>query len=151
MFSRETFGLTNSSVCNIFAGMDSGDLTKRKIGELGEGIAAEFLRRKGFKVIARNYRKPWGEIDIIAEREGVVRFVEVKSVTRESSEDVSRESNEHRPEELVHAHKLQKLARTAEMYMNHENDQRDFQIDVVGVFLDVARRRARCRLFEQAL
>jgi len=118
---------------------------------MGEKVAAEFLRRKGFKIIERNYLKPWGEIDIIAEKSDMVRFVEVKSVSREKGTDVSRENNDHRPEELVHAHKLRKVARTAEMYMNEKNDPRDFQIDVVGVFLDITTRRAQCRLFEQVL
>src|SRR6185295_968244 len=123
----------------------------REIGAIGERAASEFLRRKGFEIIERNYRKPWGEIDIIALKSNIVRFVEVKSVSREPNQDISPENNDHRPEELVHQHKLQKIARTAEMYMNDKNDQRDYQIDVVGVFLDMANRKARCRLFEQVL
>ena len=125
--------------------------TKKEIGAAGESVAAEFLRRKGFEVLEKNYRKPWGEIDIIALKSGVVRFVEVKSVSRESYQDVARENNDHRPEELVHEHKLRKIAKTAEMYMNEKNDPRDFQIDVVGVFLNVVKRKAQCRLFEQVL
>lgn len=124
---------------------------RKKIGSLGEGIAAQFLEGKGFTILSRNYRKPWGEIDIIAEKGGVVRFVEVKSVSRESLPDVSRENMSYRPEELVHEAKLRKIARTAEMYMNGQNDTREYQIDVVGVFLDLGTRKARCRLYEQVL
>ena len=131
--------------------MVSAHPTKKDIGAIGEGVAAEFLRRKGFQVLERNFRKPWGEIDIIALKSNVVRFVEVKSVSREPGRDISREINDHRPEELVHAYKLQKVARTAEMYMNDKNDPRDYQIDVVGVFLDMRNRSAKCRLFEQVL
>ena len=127
------------------------DHSNRKTGAIGETVAAEFLRRKGFQILEKNYLKPWGEIDIIALKGGVVRFVEVKSVSRESLQDISRESNDHRPEELVHEQKLRKVARTAEMYMNDKNDPRDFQIDVVGVFLDMTNRKASCRLFEQVL
>jgi putative endonuclease len=125
--------------------------TRKEVGAAGEKVAAEFLRRKGYEIIQLNYRKPWGEIDIIAAKSGTVRFVEVKSVSREPLDSVTRENTDYRPEELVHAHKLKKVARTAEMYMNDTNDQRDYQIDVVGVFLDLARRKARCRLFEQVL
>jgi putative endonuclease len=123
----------------------------KDVGAIGESVAAEFLRRKGYKVIERNYRKPWGEIDIIAEKGNIVRFIEVKSVSRESIGDITKESDDHRPEEMVHQYKLQKIARTAEMYMNHKNDTRDFQIDVVGVFLNMQSRSAKCRLFEQVL
>lgn len=130
---------------------NDSESSKKKIGALGESVAVQFLASKGFSIIERNYRRKWGEIDIIAEKGGIVRFVEVKSVSREPLPDISRENTDHRPEELVHEYKLRKIARTAEMYMNGKNDQRDYQIDVVGVFLDMKHRRARCRLFEQVL
>lgn len=123
----------------------------REIGRLGEDVACQFLERKGFKIIARNYLRSTGEIDIIAEKGEVVRFVEVKALSRENIDDISREMDGYRPEEQVHPAKLQKLMRTAEMYMNEKGDQREYQIDVVGVYMDVARRKARCRLFEQVL
>ena len=131
--------------------MGSIDEGRKEAGRLGEQIAADFLERKGYKVIERNYRKPWGEIDIIAEKANIVRFVEVKTLSRETLPNVSRENDDYRPEEQVHPMKLRKIGRTAEMYMNSKNDARDYQIDVVGVFLDKKNRRARCRLFEQVL
>ena len=124
---------------------------RRRTGNLGEDIACQFLEQKGFKVLSRNYLKPWGEIDIIAEKDGVVRFVEVKAVSRENLTDISRENSDYRPEEQVNPAKLRKVARTAEMYMNANKDDREYQVDVVGVFVDVKNRRARCRLFEQVL
>lgn len=130
---------------------NGGRIWRKEVGAVGENVAASFLERKGFKIIEKNYRKPWGEIDIIAERGGIVRFVEVKSVSRETLPDVTRESDNHRPEELVHEAKLKKIARTAELYMADRRDEREYQIDVVGVFLDMTHRKARCRLFEQVL
>jgi putative endonuclease len=127
------------------------DIVRKEAGRLGEQIAADYLRRKGYSLIERNYRKPWGEIDIIAEKGGVVRFVEVKTLSRELLPDVSRENNQYRPEEQVHPWKLRKIARTAETYMNSTRDSREYQIDVVGVFLNMRTRSARCRLFEQVL
>src|SRR3989338_4819329 len=109
------------------------DPLRKEVGRLGEDVATQFLEQKGFKVIARNYRKPWGEIDIIAEKAGVVRFVEVKAVSRESLSDVSREMSNYRPEEQVHPSKLKKICRTAELYMANANDNREFQIDVVEI------------------
>ncbi len=41
-------------------------LTKKEIGKRGEDIAAEFLQRKGFSVVGRNYHSRWGELDLIA-------------------------------------------------------------------------------------
>jgi putative endonuclease len=127
------------------------DQTTRDIGAIGEKVAAEFLSRKGYRILERNYLKPWGEIDIIAVKSDVVRFVEVKAVSRESFVGMSEESNDHKPEDMVHEHKLRKIAKTAEMYMNEKKDPRDYQIDVVGVFLNVSQKRARCRLVEQVM
>jgi len=118
---------------------------KQKTGALGESLAEMFLTRKGYKILTKNYRKPWGEIDIIAEKGNVVRFVEVKTVTRESF------MFSHDPEELVDRRKLAKIARTAALYMESKRDKREFQLDVVGVILDKGSRTATCRLFEQAL
>lgn len=124
---------------------------RKKIGNLGEEIAARYLESKGFKIIDRNYRKPWGEIDIIAVKEGIVRFVEVKSVTREIPQGSVTREMDYRPEELIDGRKLKKLARTAALYMEMIKDTREYQIDAVGVILDGYRHVARCRLFEQVL
>ena len=119
-------------------------------GALGEDIARQFLERKGFKVIEMNYRKPWGEIDIIALKNNEVRFIEVKAVSGDL-DSFSRESNSYRPEEQIHPTKLKKIVRTALLYMAHKEDDREYQIDAVGVILDTITRKARCRLFEQIL
>ncbi|OGG79146.1 hypothetical protein A3A39_00655 [Candidatus Kaiserbacteria bacterium RIFCSPLOWO2_01_FULL_54_13] len=126
------------------------DEIRKNVGKGGEDIACQFLARKGYKIIERNFRRKWGEIDIIAEMEGIVRFVEVKAVSRPDRSGFSREMD-YRPEELVHRTKLKKLARTAALYMEEHRDPREFQIDVVGVIVNEATRSARCRLFEQAL
>lgn len=120
------------------------------MGKLGEDIACKYLEKRGYKVIERNYRKKWGEIDIIAEVNGTVRFIEVKAVSREPTIDISREID-YRPEEMVQKKKLKKLARTASLYMESKKDEREYQIDVLGIILNEKEKTARCRLFEQAL
>ena len=125
-------------------------MDRRKTGNIGESIAADFLQRKGFRIMKRNYLKPWGEIDIIAEKEGIVHFVEVKTLSRENFGDVSREMD-HQPEDLVDIRKLRKVARTAETYMNTAKDGREYQVDVIGVVMSHKTRTAHCRLIEQAI
>ena len=129
--------------------MDS-DMDRKLVGRAGEDVACQFLERKGFKILERNYRKPWGEVDIIAEKDNVVRFVEVKAVSRERIADISREMD-YRPEEMATLSKLKKVARTATLYMENKKDKREYQVDVVGVILDKDTRTARWRLIEQAL
>jgi len=123
---------------------------KKSVGRAGEDIACRFLESKGYKILDRNFWKPWGEIDIIAERNGAVRFIEVKAVSHKVSSSISREID-YRPEALVDTRKLRKLAKTAALYMQQKKDEREFQIDVVGVILDRDKKVAKCRLFEQAL
>jgi len=126
------------------------DEMRKNVGRIGEGIACQFLVRRGYQVLERNYRRKWGEIDIIAEKGGTVRFVEVKAVTIRGTGDFSREMD-RQPEELVHRTKLRKVARTAALYMEEKRDVREYQVDVVGVIMNERTRTARCRLFEQAL
>ena len=126
------------------------NLARKRIGQLGEELACQYLENRGYKVIDRNYRKKWGEIDVIAIKGGIVRFVEVKAVSREAITDISREID-YRPEEMVQRYKLQKLARTATLYMEAKKDTREYQIDVLGIIIDEEKKTARCRLFEQAL
>ena len=119
------------------------DDIRKNVGKGGEDVACQFLERKGYKVIERNYRRKWGEIDIIAVKDEIVRFVEVKAV--------SRESEAYRPEELLHRMKLRKVARTAALYMESHRDNREYQIDAVTVVMNQETHMARCRLFEQVL
>jgi putative endonuclease len=53
------------------------DTNKQKVGRLGEDLAALFLKEKGFAIIDRNYWKPWGEIDLVAQKRGELRFLVV--------------------------------------------------------------------------
>lgn len=57
--------------------------TSKEIGNIGENIAEKHLKKKGYKILSRNYKARGGEIDIIAYRFGVLVYVEVKSRTNE--------------------------------------------------------------------
>ncbi len=84
------------------------DLLKKKLGQEGEGIAASFLERQGFRLLERNYRSRWGEIDLIAEKGGEIFFVEVK--TRRDTDTVS-------PLELIPYPKQVHISRLAQKYV----------------------------------
>lgn len=57
----------------------AGDRHNLRLGRYGENEAARYLKQRGYRILARNYRCPHGEIDIICSREGILVFVEVKT------------------------------------------------------------------------
>ena len=97
------------------------------IGKLGEDKACEYLRKLGFKILERNYRKTYGEIDIIALDKDVLTFIEVK--TRTSNLFGS-------PLESITPWKLKSLVKTAQYYkMTKPNLPESLRIDAVSVML----------------
>jgi putative endonuclease len=123
---------------------------RQKIGEIGEETACLFLMKHGFKIISRNYCKKWGEIDIIAQKRQKLHFIEVKTVSCENLNNISRETSGYRPEENVHAGKLKRLSRTIQTYLLEKNvsDETLWQFDVAAVFLDLEHRQAKIRFIE---
>lgn len=81
---------------------------KRRIGTEYEILGAEFLEQKGYKILERNFRCRQGEIDLIAEKDGVLCFVEVK---------YRKNAAYGYPEEAVSYKKQMKLRMVAEFYL----------------------------------
>ena len=125
---------------------------KQKIGRIGEGVACRFLVKHGFKVLERNYLKKWGEIDVIVKKDKIVRFVEVKTVSRENVGSISNETDGYRPEENVHPKKLKRMARVIQSYLIEKKlEDTDWQFDVLAIFLDLNRKEAKCRFTEDVI
>lgn len=81
---------------------------KRK-GKLGEDIAANYLKKNGYVIIERNYVNDYGEIDIIAAKNGYLIFVEVKMRSDERF---------GRPAEAVDSHKQRKISQVASAFIH---------------------------------
>lgn len=120
----------------------------QKTGEIGENIACMFLMKHGFEIIERNYTKMWGEIDIVARKSTKLYFIEVKSVTRENLEIVTHET--YKPEENMHEMKIKRLSRTIETYIADKriNDDVDWQVDLLVVYLDHNTKKAKVERIE---
>ena len=99
--------------------------SRRDLGIWGENEAKKFLVKKAYTIIESNYRSPYGEIDIIAEKKGITVFVEVK--TRSSL-------TFGWPEESISPAKELKLIQTAEEYLSkHAGHTCAWRIDVISV------------------
>jgi putative endonuclease len=126
--------------------MNIDNYSKKDIGVLGEKVAVEYLRRRGFSIIGRNVTRKSGEIDIIARKDDVFHFVEVKSVTckdfpaRKTILKGSR--TEHVPEGVsfnpamnLHEYKIRKVIRTSQWYIANIGWKGEWQVDGVLVWL----------------
>ena len=97
----------------------------RQIGLDGEEIAADFLKKHGYKIISRNFHSRFGEIDIIALEKKTIVFVEVKL-----------RSNNYfgTPLESITRSKLEKLKKTAYYFLTLNNlSNSDFRFDAVEI------------------
>ncbi|MFN3381371.1 MAG: YraN family protein [Runella zeae] len=95
-------------------------------GKLGEDKAAAFLEEKGYEILTRNYRFRHSEIDIIARKNKILIFVEVKTRTNVSF---------GMPEEFVDATKRRLIMKAAEQYIFDLDWQGDIRFDVVSVVI----------------
>jgi putative endonuclease len=89
---------------------------KRQFGNKGEDEVVKDLKKSGFRIVARNYLKKWGEIDIIALKDKILYFYEVKTVSK------SKYETGYRPEDNVSNLKLKKMGRTIETFLLENED-----------------------------
>lgn len=98
-------------------------------GKLGEQLAEDFLVKKGFTILHRNWRHSHYEIDIVAFKNDIPHFVEVK--TRSSK-------NFGQPEESVTKKKIRFLLQAAEQFLYQHPEYRNFQIDILSITMHSA-------------
>jgi putative endonuclease len=98
---------------------------KRKLGRHGEDRAAAYLKRQGYAILARNWRCPLGELDIVAREGETLVFVEVRA---------RRSDRLGTPEESITPAKQARLVELAQTYLQEtgQSDQ-DWRIDVVAI------------------
>ena len=102
-----------SGECLRWSGRE--DAMSRESGKIGEDVAVKFLRRRGYKIIERNYRGSRYEVDIVAREGGVLSFIEVK--TRAPGKSLS-------GAEAINREKQRRIAQAAQHYlMTHPQEQ----------------------------
>ena len=103
---------------------------RQKLGREGEELARRFLLSKGYKIVKRNFRTPFGEIDLIAYQKKVLAFIEVRTKTS---------SNFGTPEESISLSKKKKISRVASFYLKAKRlkeNEIDCRFDVVCLAMD---------------
>jgi len=130
----------------------------RNIGNIGEDIAVKYLKKKGYKILGRNFAKNFksgpqmGELDIIAQKAGgffgfnnknPICFIEVKLSD-------CRNDNLFPPEDRVNWHKIQQIQKMAQVWLgqNYQKTDLPWQMDVLAISLDKPDSKAKIRHFE---
>ena len=96
------------------------------VGQLGERLASEYLKKKGHKILAQNYRTRYAEIDLVTKHKDVLVFVEVRTKVGEQFGT---------PEETLNFRKLQKVKKNAAAYATRIKWNKLYRIDAVCVVL----------------
>ena len=113
---------------------------KKIIGNFGERLAVDFLKRQGFEILQTNFFSRFGEIDIIAQKEKRLHFIEVKTRTTK---------NFGLPEEALDFYKNKKIFQAVQDYLyKKEINTDDFQIGLISVLIDKSNKKAKIKFFE---
>lgn len=103
-------------------------IVRNPIGKKGEDLAAEFLQKKGYKILDRNFHGRQGEIDIIATKDNILVFIEVK--TRRSYQYGT-------PVESIRHAKIASILTTAGFYVaTHKNLPEAQRVDAIAVTMN---------------
>lgn len=115
---------------------------RQGLGRRGEDLAARNLSGKGYELVARNWRCPYGELDLVCRDGETLAFVEVRT---------RRGRTLGTPEESITARKQERLALLAEAYVQATDWLGDWRIDVVAVEMDGRGRLIRLDHYENAV
>ena len=112
-------------------------------GKLGELLARNYLKKKGYRILETNYRTRFGEIDIVAKQNNVLVFIEVRTKNSISFGT---------PEESITSKKASHLRAAAYLYLRaHQNLPEMWRIDFVAVEIDDKGKAKRIEIFESAV
>ncbi len=105
----------------------------QKIGEMGEKICTAFLKKQKYTIIELNYTQRFGEIDIIAKKDNVIHFIEVKSIQGRKIKNKT-----YNPAQNLDQKKYNKIYKTMQHYLqeHHVSYETKTQIDLYAIYID---------------
>ena len=122
---------------------------KKEIGNIGEKIAVKYLKNCGYKILEKNFRKRYGEIDVVALKKNgffsknkELIFIEVKTKTKNKG---------YNPEENINFRKRKNLIKTAKYYILKNKYNINWRIDTIIIELDPITRKANLRHIKNAV
>jgi putative endonuclease len=112
---------------------------QKQIGDLGESLAADYLRNKGYQLLDQHFTTRYGELDLVMQEDDAIVFVEVKTRTNETF---------GLPEASVTPEKLEKIQNAGLLWLQeHPDSPEDWRVDVIAIVLDKQHRLKDIRHF----
>ena len=120
------------------------NITSKQTGELGEKIARKHLERKKYKILVKNFKRKWGEIDIVAKKKDKIIFFEVKTILKKQG---------FFPEDQISQKKKRQVWKMAQIYLSENKISFDnhWQIDIIAVEITPELKKANIRHFKNAV
>lgn len=117
-----------------------------EIGKIGENIAKTFLMKHGFSIKNQNYFIKHGEIDIVAEKDNILHFIEVKSTEIKDLKNIN--NLKIKPEDNMTFWKKKNLKRTIDVYIYQNKIEGRVFIDLLCVYINQETREGRVKFVE---
>lgn len=103
-----------------------------ELGKKGEDLAANYLLKKGYKIVARNFSFQKAEVDIIARKDNILAIIEVKT---RSTPDFGN------PQEFVKGRQIQRLVKAVDHFVNDHNMDVEVRFDIIAIIKNKAGTR----------
>ena len=111
----------------------------QKIGKFGQQIAIKFLKGKNYTILNQNIYFREGEIDILAEKNHILRFIEVKTRTNLKF---------GYPEEAISKKKLEHLELAINRYIERNDIDQEYRLEIISIVLDLQNKKAHIKFFD---
>ncbi|MBU1136932.1 YraN family protein [Patescibacteria group bacterium] len=115
---------------------------KDRVWKIGEAVARKYLENKGYEILEQNYRTRYAEIDLVAQKNEVLVFIEVRTKTGELFGS---------PEETINRKKLKRIWQNADNYVKMKKWNGQYRIDAVGIVLNLDSSVARLEHYEDII
>ncbi len=132
----------------------------KRLGDFGEKVACYYLESKGYKILDRNYSRKWiqgpqkGEIDIVAEKDKIISFVEVKTLQQIQGKQItSAQGGGYFPEDKVNFQKQKQLIKIAQDWLSEKKIplESKWQIDIISIKANLSSEKAKIRHLKNAV
>lgn len=119
-------------------------MRSKELGNFGEKIASNYLKKKKYKILAKNFKRKWGEIDIVTRKKNKIIFFEVKSISKKEG---------FLPEDQISQKKKRQLLKMAQIYLSENKISLavPHQIDILAIEIFPDFKKAKIRHLENTL